>query len=112
LLTTPSHPGRVYIHTLLRDGGSLHDWTGGAAGRPGLVLMHGATMDHRRDEEGESWFEGEARLSSLAPLRDDTLSVWLATIARSSWPGCWPLRPTTAHAVRTTRSWSRRSRQG
>jgi len=27
-----------------------------------------------RDEDGESWFEGEARLSALAPLRDDTLN--------------------------------------
>jgi hypothetical protein len=26
-----------------------------------------------RDEDGESWFEGEARLSALAPLRDDIL---------------------------------------
>jgi len=27
-----------------------------------------------RDEDGESWFEGEARLSSLAPLRDNILN--------------------------------------
>lgn len=27
-----------------------------------------------RDEDGESWFEGEARLSALAPLRDDILN--------------------------------------
>jgi len=27
-----------------------------------------------RDEDGESWFEGEARLSALAPLRDDLLA--------------------------------------
>jgi hypothetical protein len=27
------------------------------------------------DEDGGHWFEGEARLSSLAPLRDDTSSA-------------------------------------
>jgi hypothetical protein len=27
-----------------------------------------------RDEDGESWFEGEARLSALAPLREDILA--------------------------------------
>ena len=27
-----------------------------------------------RDEDGENWFEGEARLSGLAPLRDDLLA--------------------------------------
>jgi hypothetical protein len=27
-----------------------------------------------RDEDGEGWFEGEARLSALAPLRDDILA--------------------------------------
>ena len=63
------------------------------------------------DEDGGHWFEGEARLSALAPLRDDTPSAWPATIARCTWPGCWPPRPTTAHAVRTTRSWSFRSRR-
>ena len=36
----------------------------------------------------------------------------MATIARCTWPGSWPLRPTTAHAVRTTRSWSHRCRLG
>ena len=35
------------------------------------------------DEDGGNYFEGEARLSALAPLRDDTPSAWPATLARS-----------------------------
>jgi len=34
-------------HTLLRAGCPLHYWIGGAAGRPLIAFLHGATMDHR-----------------------------------------------------------------
>lgn len=34
-------------HTLLREGCPLHYWVGGAAGRPLIAFLHGATMDHR-----------------------------------------------------------------
>ncbi len=34
-------------HILLREGCPLHYWTGGPEGRPWLVCLHGATMDHR-----------------------------------------------------------------
>ncbi len=40
-------PELLSEHTLLRAGCPLHYWTGGLAGRPWLVFMHGATMDHR-----------------------------------------------------------------
>ena len=43
-LTTPTI---LSENTLLRDGCPLHYWTGGPVGRPWLVFMHGATMDHR-----------------------------------------------------------------
>lgn len=40
-------PPRLSEHTLLRVGCPLHYWTGGAAGRPLIACLHGATMDHR-----------------------------------------------------------------
>lgn len=40
-------PAILSCHTLQRAGCPLHYWTGGAAGQPWLVFMHGATMDHR-----------------------------------------------------------------
>jgi pimeloyl-ACP methyl ester carboxylesterase len=40
-------PAFMSQHTLQRAGCSLHYWIGGAVGRPWLVFMHGATMDHR-----------------------------------------------------------------
>ncbi len=43
-MTTPT---QLTEHTLLREGCPLHYWTGGTAGRPWLVFMHGATLDHR-----------------------------------------------------------------
>lgn len=35
-------PAFLSHHTLQRAGCPLHYWTGGAAGRPWLVFMHGA----------------------------------------------------------------------
>lgn len=40
-------PAILSQQTLLREGCPLHYWTAGPAGRPWLVFMHGATMDHR-----------------------------------------------------------------
>ena len=34
-------------HVLQRHGCPIHYWTGGPAGRPAVVFLHGATMDHR-----------------------------------------------------------------
>jgi len=49
--------------------------------------------------------------SELEPLGNclilDIFPSWPAILVRSTWPGCWPPRPTTL-----TRSWSRRCRQG
>jgi pimeloyl-ACP methyl ester carboxylesterase len=42
-----STPAILREHTLLRAGCPLHYWVGGAVGRPWLVFLHGATMDHR-----------------------------------------------------------------
>jgi len=55
------------------------------------------------DEDGGHWFEGETRLSALAPLRDDILAGDFRALYLA---GCWPPRPTTLR-----RSRSRRSRQ-
>ena len=58
------------------------------------------------DEDGGNWFEGEARLSALAPLRDDILNgdyraLYLAWLLAAA-----------ANEASMTRSWSRRSRRG
>lgn len=42
-----SAPAILSEHTLLREGCPLHYWVGGAAGRPLIAFLHGATMDHR-----------------------------------------------------------------
>ena len=40
-------PTILESHVLDRRGCPLHYWTGGPAGQPVVVFMHGATMDHR-----------------------------------------------------------------
>ncbi|MBE2224877.1 MAG: alpha/beta fold hydrolase [Anaerolineae bacterium] len=40
-------PISLESHVLDREGCPIHYWVGGAAKRPLLVFMHGATMDHR-----------------------------------------------------------------
>ncbi|MCA9969126.1 MAG: alpha/beta hydrolase [Anaerolineales bacterium] len=40
-------PDTLTPHVLQRGGCPLHYWTGGTAVRPLVVLLHGATMDHR-----------------------------------------------------------------
>lgn len=43
-LTTPNS---LTEHTLTRAGCAIHYWLGGPEDRPLVVMMHGATMDHR-----------------------------------------------------------------
>jgi len=40
-------PSFLSQHSLLREGCPLHYWIGGAADRPWIIFLHGATMDHR-----------------------------------------------------------------
>jgi 3-oxoadipate enol-lactonase len=40
-------PGGLTQHILQRHGCPMHYWVGGDAARPMVVLLHGATMDHR-----------------------------------------------------------------
>lgn len=40
-------PEGLNLHTLERAGCPLHYWIGGAPDRPTVLLLHGATMDHR-----------------------------------------------------------------
>ncbi len=49
-------------HTLPRPGCRLHYWLGGAADRPLVALLHGATMDHRMFEEQIVVLLGEYRV--------------------------------------------------
>ena len=47
--------------TLLRDGCPLHYWVGGPVERP-LLLLHGATMDHRMFNAQVEAFVSDYRL--------------------------------------------------
>lgn len=69
-------PAELRSHVLEHDGCPLHYWTGGDANRPLVVMMHGATMDHRMFN---------AQIAALLPAY--RVLVWDARGHGKSQPG-------------------------